>query len=67
MSKAKRLTDEIKTYEKAVIKKDYVSDIYKLKCHKCGRIIPAEDAEWVAVGSSPDPYRPFCPECAGKE
>jgi DNA repair photolyase len=67
MGKAKRLIDEIKTYEKAVIKKSYVSDIYKLKCHQCGRTIPAEDAEWIAVGTSSDPYRPFCPECASKD
>ena len=66
MSKAKKMTEEIKAWEKAAIvtKKYRDTDLTKIKCHQCGRTIPAEDAEWVAVGRSSDPYRPFCPECA---
>jgi adenine-specific DNA methylase len=66
VSKAVRLIDEMKDFDKPVGTKVYRGDVTKLKCHQCGRVVPAEDAEWVAVGKSSDPYRPFCTDCSLK-
>lgn len=66
MSKAKKIISELKDYYQPA-RKLYRGDIYKIKCHSCGRTIPVEYIEWMPIGASDDPYRPFCPICAKKQ